>query len=68
MLKEDALSRRPQVNAITIAHHNDLSLMVDDYKWDPSFASIYRKLEQGQMNSPLGIFDAWSMFMHHKSF
>ena len=28
----DALSRRPHVNAITIAHHEDLSLMVDDYK------------------------------------
>ena len=26
----DALSRRPQVNAITIAHHKDFSLMVDD--------------------------------------
>ena len=48
----NALSRIPQVNAITIAHHKDLSLMVKDHKQDPDFASIYQKLEQGQMISP----------------
>ena len=29
-LVADALSRRPMVNAITIAHHNDLTHMIDD--------------------------------------
>ena len=53
----NALLRRPQVNAITIAHHKDFSLMVDDYKQDSNFASIYQKLEQGQMISPYSIKD-----------
>ena len=57
----DALSRRPHVNAITIAHHKDLSLMVDDYKQDPDFASIYQKLKQGQMISPYSIKDGFLM-------
>ena len=45
----NALSRRPQVNATTIAHHKGLSLMVYDYKHDQDFSSIYEKLEQGQV-------------------
>ena len=59
--RADALSRRPQVNAITIAHHKDLSLMVDDYKHDQDFASIYEKLERGQMIAPYSIKDGFLM-------
>ena len=36
----DALSKRPMVNAITIAHHNDLTSMIDDYVNDEDYASI----------------------------
>ena len=35
--------------------------MVDDYKQDPDFASIYQKLEQGQMISPYSIKDGFLM-------
>ena len=56
-----ALSRRPQVNAITIAHHKDLSLMVDDYKHDQDFVSIYEKIEQGQIVTPYSIKDGFLM-------
>ena len=35
----DALSRRPMVNAITIAHHNDLMTMIDDYVTNEDYAS-----------------------------
>ena len=48
----NSLSRRPQVNAITIAHHKDLTLMVEEYKNDDDFATIYEKVEQGQMIPP----------------
>ena len=57
----DALSRRPQVNAITIAHHRDLTLMVEEYKNDDDFATIYEKVEQGQMISPYSIKDGFLM-------
>ena len=36
----DALSRRPMVNAVTIAHHNDLTTMIDDSIIDEDYASI----------------------------
>ena len=57
----DALSRRPQVNAITIAHHRDLTLMVEEYQNDDDFATIYEKVEQGQMISPYSIKDGFLM-------
>ncbi|MCO5561295.1 hypothetical protein L7F22_014916 [Adiantum nelumboides] len=36
----DALSRRPKVNAMSIATHNDLSLMIDEYAIDPDFKDV----------------------------
>ena len=57
----EALSRRPQVNEITIAHHKDLSLMVNDYKHDQDFSSIYEKHEQGQVVAPYSIKDGYLM-------
>ena len=40
----DALSRRPMVNAITIAHHHDLTRMIGEYVQDDDYASIVTKL------------------------
>ena len=36
----DALSRRPQANAVSIATHNDLSQMIDEYATDPNFKDV----------------------------
>ena len=57
----DALSRRPQVNAITIAHHKDRTLMVEEYKNDNDFATIYKKVKQGHMIPPYSIKDGFLM-------
>ena len=48
----DALSRRPRINAVTIAYHKDLTSMIDDYKSDPDFATIYEKVEQEHEVNP----------------
>ena len=36
----NTLSGRPMINAITIAHHNDLTSMIDDYVNDEDYASV----------------------------
>ena len=36
----DALSRRPQVNAVSIATHNDLSFMMEEYATDLDFRDV----------------------------
>ena len=58
----DALSRRPQVNAITIAYHRDLSTMVDDYLTDEDFAQIYDQVKQGTPISPYSLKEGFLMF------
>ena len=39
-----ALSRRPMVNAILLAHHHDLMSMLEEYVQDDDYASIIVKL------------------------
>lgn len=43
----DDLSRRPRVNAVTIAYHKDLSSMIDEYAIDPDYESIVQQLSSG---------------------
>ena len=57
----DALSRRPQVNAVTIAYHKDLTHMIEEYQHDQDFASIYRDIEQGHPVSSYSIKDGFLM-------
>ena len=47
-LVADALSRRPKVNAVTIATHNDLSSMIDEYATDPDFKDVISALALGK--------------------
>ena len=51
----DALSRQPMVNAISIAHHHDMTSMIDEYVQDDDYASIVAKLTNDipQENCPL---------------
>ena len=58
----DALSRRPRVNAVTIAYHQDLTSMINDYKSDPDFAIIYAQVEQGQQITPYSLKEGFLMF------
>ena len=53
----DALSRRPMVNAITIAHHNDLISMTDDYVNDEDYASIMANISNDLPHDPYSLKD-----------
>ena len=44
----DALPHRPKVNAISIAYHNDLTTMVDEYAIDPDFTNVMSGITMGK--------------------
>ena len=46
----DALSRRPQVNAISIAYNHDLTDMINHSGEDKDFAQIFHDLVAGKVN------------------
>ena len=48
----DALSRRPRVNAVSVAYNHDLVSMIDKYANDNDFASIYEDLMNGNTQEP----------------
>ena len=48
----DALSRRPRSNAVSIATHNDLSSMIDEYANDPDFKAVTSALSLGKKEEP----------------
>ena len=48
----DALSRRPQVNAVSIATHNDLSHMIDEYATDQDFKDVMSASAMGKNEEP----------------
>ena len=51
----DALSRRPQVNAVSIATHNDLSTMVDEYAIDPHLKDVMSALALAKREKPFNV-------------
>ena len=55
----DALSRQPLVNAVTIAHHNDLMAMIDDYTNDENFASIMAAISNDLPHEPYSLKDGF---------
>ena len=54
-----ALSRRPLVNAVTIAHHNDLTAMIDDYINDEDFSSIMAAISNDLPHEPYSLKDGF---------
>ena len=55
----DALSRQPLVNVVTIAHHNDLTAMIDDYINDEHFASIMAAISNDLPHEPYSLKDGF---------
>ncbi|MCO5605312.1 hypothetical protein L7F22_059494 [Adiantum nelumboides] len=55
----DALSRRPKVNAVSIATHNDLSSMIDEYALDPDFKDVISAIALGKKEEPLTLQDGY---------
>ena len=55
----DALSRRPQVNAVSIATHNDLSQMIDEYATDQDFKDVMSAIAMGKNEEPFQVKDGY---------
>ena len=51
----DALSRRPRVNAVSVAYNHDLTSMVDKYANDNDFALIFQDLMNGNAKEPYSL-------------
>ena len=49
------MSRRPRVNAVSIAHTHDLTSMIDKYAKDEYFAQIIKDLAQGKGLEPFSL-------------
>ena len=56
-LVADALSRQPVVNAISIAHHHDLTNMINEYVHDDDYAPIVAKLDNDIPHDPYSLKD-----------
>lgn len=61
--KNVALSWKPQLSAVTIAYHNDLDVMTNQYAEDEHFAEIYDQLINGQQHEHYVLKDGY-MLMH----
>ncbi|MCO5573059.1 hypothetical protein L7F22_026824 [Adiantum nelumboides] len=55
----EALSRRPKVNAVSIATHNDLSSMIDEYAIDPDFKDVISAIALGKKEEPFTLEDGY---------
>ncbi|MCO5581409.1 hypothetical protein L7F22_035293 [Adiantum nelumboides] len=55
----NALSRRPKVNAVSIATHNDLSSMIDEYAIDPDFKDVISAIALGKKEEPFTLEDGY---------
>ena len=51
----DALSRRPKVNAVSIASHDDLSAMIDEYDMNPDFKDVMFDIAMGKNEEPFTV-------------
>ena len=58
----DALSRRPKANALSIASHNDLSTMIDEYAMDPNFKDVMSAIAMGKNEEPFTIKDGYLLY------
>ncbi|MCO5610536.1 hypothetical protein L7F22_064775 [Adiantum nelumboides] len=56
---DDALSRRPKVNAVSIATHNDLSSMIDEYATDSDFKDVVSAIALGKKEEPFTLQDGY---------
>ena len=58
----NALSHRPKVNAVSIATHNDLSAMIDEYAIDPDFKDIMSAIALGKKEEPFSVQDGYLLY------
>ena len=53
----DALAKRPQISNITIAYHQDLAKMREQYATDSDFKEIWQQIQEGQSLSQYSVKD-----------
>ena len=58
----DALSRRPMVNAISIAYNHDLTSMIEKYAQDEDYASIVKDLEEERAHEHFSLKEGFLMY------
>ena len=58
----NALSRRPHVIAVSIATHNDLSLMIDENATDWDFEDVMSAIAMGKNEEPFIIKDGYLLY------
>ena len=58
----NALSQRPKVNAISIASHNDLSRMIDEYAIDTNFKDVISAVALGKIEEPFHVKDGYLLY------
>ena len=57
----DALSRRPTINAVSIAYHHDFTSMRDAYAIDEYFSHIYNNLQEGKSDDTFSLKEGFLM-------
>ncbi|MCO5575079.1 hypothetical protein L7F22_028876 [Adiantum nelumboides] len=55
----DALLKRPKVNTVSIATHNDLSSMIDEYAIDSDFKDVISTIALGKKEEPFTLEDGY---------
>ena len=58
----DALSKRPQVNTVSIATHNDLSQMINEYAMDQDFKDVMSTIAMGKNEEPFTVKDGYLFY------
>ena len=58
-LVTNALSRWPMVNAISIAHHHDLTNMINEYVQDGDYTQIVAKIDNDIPHDPYSLKDGF---------
>ena len=58
----NALSPRPQVNMVSIAAHNDLSSMIDEYAMDPHLRDVMSNIALGRKEEPFSVQDDYLLY------
>ena len=63
----EALSRRPQVNHVSVSYHQDLESMRETYIHDSYFGKVMEKIQQGELvvsiHSRMAIFSQMTRFV-----
>ena len=61
----DALSRKPQVSAVSIVFHDELDLMKEQYAQDEEFCRVFDTLSNGERHNHYSLSDGF-LLMHGK--